>query len=68
MDWLSRVSVILAATASMGGCSLVVDFDRSLLVDAGADAALDADVDSATDADADGSERGGPGVADTEPD
>ena len=28
----------------LGGCSLVVDFDRSLLVDAGVDAGLDAGV------------------------
>ncbi|MBW1760113.1 MAG: hypothetical protein JRG67_03570 [Deltaproteobacteria bacterium] len=30
----------------VSGCSLVVDFDRSLLVDAGVDAAPDASVDA----------------------
>ncbi|MBW1907310.1 MAG: hypothetical protein JRJ24_18815 [Deltaproteobacteria bacterium] len=34
----------------LGGCSLVVDFDRSLLVDAGVDAGLDAAVDAGEDA------------------
>jgi len=37
-------------TALMGGCSLVVDFDRSLLVDAAVDASLDGGVDAETDA------------------
>ena len=32
--------------ASLGGCSLVVDFDRSLLVDAAVDPSPDAGVDA----------------------
>ena len=33
----------------IGGCSLLVDFDRSLLVDAGVDAGVDAAVDASID-------------------
>ncbi len=36
--------------ASLGGCSLVVDFDRSLLVDAAVDPSPDAGVDAGPDA------------------
>jgi hypothetical protein len=35
---------------ALGGCSLIVDFDRSLLVDAGTDGGADASVDAAVDA------------------
>lgn len=41
-------SVLLAASA--GGCSLVVDFDRSLLLDSGIDGGVDAGADAAVDA------------------
>jgi hypothetical protein len=34
----------------IGGCSLVVDFDRALLVDGGVDAGADAAVDAGPDA------------------
>lgn len=34
----------------LGGCSLVVDFDRALLIDAGVDGGADAGVDAAVDA------------------
>jgi hypothetical protein len=34
----------------LSGCSLVVDFDRSLLVDASVDAGLDGGVDAGSDA------------------
>jgi len=33
----------------VSGCSLVVDFDRSLLVDAGVDAAPEASVDTSSE-------------------
>lgn len=36
--------------ASLGGCSLVVDFDRSLLVDAAVDPSPDASLDAGPDA------------------
>jgi hypothetical protein len=32
--------LMLVAALALGGCSLVVDFDRSLLVDGGVDAGL----------------------------
>ena len=37
----------------VSGCSLVVDFDRSLLVDAGVDAAPDASLDASSEEEAD---------------
>ena len=37
----------------VSGCSLVVDFDRSLLVDAGVDASPDASIDSGSEETAD---------------
>lgn len=36
-----RLFAISAIAVCMGGCSLLVDFDRSLLVDAGVDASVD---------------------------
>ena len=36
-----RLFAISAVAVCMGGCSLLVDFDRSLLVDAGVDASVD---------------------------
>lgn len=49
-----RVFAILLVTAlDLGGCSLVVDFDRSLLVDAGTDGgAIDGSVDAESQSDA----------------
>ena len=41
------------ALLTLGGCSLVVDFDRSLLVDAGADGGVDAGAAAAADVSAD---------------
>jgi len=40
-----RLFAVSAIAVCMGGCSLLVDFDRSLLVDAGVDAGVDASVD-----------------------
>lgn len=34
----------------LGGCSLVVDFDRALLIDAGVDAGVDGGADAGLDA------------------
>jgi len=42
--------VVTVIEVSIGGCSLVVDFDRSLLVDAAVDASFDGGVDAAVDA------------------
>ena len=46
-------SLLYVATAVVavfiGGCSLVVDFDRALLVDAGTDGGVDAGFDAALD-------------------
>ncbi|MFA9470868.1 MAG: hypothetical protein ACERNK_09860 [Deltaproteobacteria bacterium] len=44
-----RLFAISAVAVCMGGCSLLVDFDRSLLVDAGVDAGVDASVDASVD-------------------
>jgi len=41
------LATVLALVVS--GCSLVVDFDRSLLVDAGVDTAPDASVDASSE-------------------
>jgi hypothetical protein len=43
-------SLIVLAALVFGGCSLVVDFDRSLLQDDGTDAGIDAGVDASIDA------------------
>jgi len=41
----------LVASLGLGGCSLVVDFDRSLLVDAGVDGGFaDASIEGLVDA------------------
>lgn len=40
----------------VGGCSLVVDFDRSLLLDSGVDAGIDGGADQATSAEVNSSE------------
>ena len=45
------LATVLALVVS--GCSLVVDFDRSLLVDAGVDAAPDASLDASSEQAAD---------------
>ena len=43
----ARFAILLVTTLVLGGCSLVVDFDRSLLVDAGTDGgAIDASLDA----------------------
>jgi len=49
-----RLFAVTAIAALIGGCSLLVDFDRSLLVDAGVDAGPDANVSTGEDAGADG--------------
>jgi hypothetical protein len=49
-----RLFAITAIAVLIGGCSLLVDFDRSLLVDAGVDAGPDANVSTGQDAGADG--------------
>ncbi len=51
--WLSFV---FAALLGLGGCSLVVDFDRSLLPDGGSDGGVDASVDGGSDPVMDGGE------------
>lgn len=42
-------SLLLIVAALVGGCSLVVEFDRSLLLDGGIDGGVDAGVDGAAD-------------------
>jgi hypothetical protein len=44
--------VTAVVSVFLGGCSLVVDFDRALLIDAGVDGGADAGSDSAVDANA----------------
>lgn len=44
---------LLIVAVFVGGCSLVVDFDRSLLLDGGTDGGSDAQVDAAVAADDD---------------
>ena len=44
-------TLLLFASLLLGGCSLIVDFDRSLLVDGGPDASLDAGVFDAAELD-----------------
>ena len=39
-------SLIVLAALAFGGCSLVVDFDRSLLPDGGTDAGIDPSIDA----------------------
>lgn len=51
---MKRVESLLCCVATflavfLGGCSLIVDFDRSLLVDASADASLDGGFDAGLD-------------------
>ena len=41
---------IVLLSISSGGCSLVVDFDRSLLLDSGIDGGVDAGLDATVDA------------------
>jgi len=44
-------ALALVASLGLGGCSLVVDFDRSLLVDAGVDGGFpDASIEGLVDA------------------
>ena len=51
MTRLATWTIFLASAFGLGGCSLVVEFDRSLLVDAGTDAGvIDASVDAGSDA------------------
>lgn len=45
-----RLFAISAIAVCMGGCSLLVDFDRSLLVDAGVDASVDSGFDEMAEA------------------
>lgn len=47
---------ILIAVLGLAGCSLVVDFDRSLLRDGGLDGGMDASVDAGSDGAVDGGE------------
>ena len=44
-----RLFAVSVIAVCMGGCSLLVDFDRSLLVDAGVDASVDASVNVGPD-------------------
>jgi len=44
-----RLFAVSVIAVCMGGCSLLVDFDRNLLVDAGVDAGVDASVDASVD-------------------
>ena len=51
---MKRVGSLLCCVATflavlLGGCSLIVDFDRSLLVDASVDASLDGGFDAGPD-------------------
>ena len=45
----SGFPIIVLVALQLGGCSLVVDFDRSLLSDGGADAGLDAEVEASSE-------------------
>lgn len=54
---LTVIGVLLAIF--VGGCSLVVDFDRSLLLDSGVDAGIDGGVDQAPSAEVNSSEDAG---------
>ena len=45
-----RLFAVSAIAVCMGGCSLLVDFDRSLLVDAGVDASVDSGFDEMAEA------------------
>lgn len=56
--WTLTVIGLLLAIF-VGGCSLVVDFDRRLLLDAGVDAGIDGGVDQAPSAEVDSSEDAG---------
>jgi hypothetical protein len=46
-------SALLLVMLGLGGCSLVVDFDRSLLLDAGPDGGVDISGDAGDDRSAD---------------
>lgn len=48
-----RLCLIVVAAVGFGGCSLVVDFDRSLLLDGGPDGGVDAAVEAAIDGEVD---------------
>jgi hypothetical protein len=55
---MKRARSLLCCAATLlavflGGCSLIVDFDRSLLVDASVDASLDGGFDAGPDPGAD---------------
>jgi hypothetical protein len=39
------LSLLIAVVPLIGGCSLVVDFDRSLLLDGGPDGGIDASIE-----------------------
>jgi hypothetical protein len=59
MTLLRFTALVFVAALSLGGCSLVVDFDRSLLVDAGVDGGTpDASVDGSTEASVAGGDAG----------
>ena len=61
MTWLRQLLAVWFAL-SVGGCQLVVNFDRSLLEDAGADAGIDAGdagPDASSDAGPDGASDSG---------
>ena len=45
-----RLFAVSVIAVCMGGCSLLVDFDRSLLVDAGVDASVDPGPDEIAEA------------------
>lgn len=60
---MMRLGPLLGCAATVlavfiGGCSLVVDFDRRLLVDASVDASLDGRFDAGPDVGADGVDAG----------
>jgi hypothetical protein len=42
-------SIFVLVALHLGGCSLIVDFDRSLLSDGGVDAGLDAEVEASSE-------------------
>jgi len=46
----AKFTIIVLVALQVAGCSLVVDFDRSLLSDGGMDAAVDAEVEASSEA------------------
>ena len=46
----AKFPLVVLVALQLGGCSLVVDFDRSLLNDGGADAGVDAEVEAGSEA------------------